>query len=94
MITSPEEDGGAGITPKRGEWENVEAVFPLQNHAKNKQWLNEWSRKTFLTAEDFDHIRDAVGEKVRILLFLTPCWPPDHSRSLIITLSCNLTSPS
>lgn len=64
MITFPREEGGAGITPKHGEWENVEAVFPLHDHVQNKKWLTEFSRKTFLNPEDLDEIRDTVGEKV------------------------------
>jgi hypothetical protein len=68
MITCPDEEGGADITPRYGEWKNVESVFPLHNHKTNQQWLNEWARKTFLNPQDLDHIRDGVGEKVRILL--------------------------
>lgn len=64
MITGLGEEGGANITPKSGDWKNVEAVFPLHDHAKNKRWLTEFSRKTFLSPEDLDDIKDTVGEKV------------------------------
>lgn len=64
MICCPREEGGAGITPRHGEWKAVEAVFPLHDHVKNKKWLTEFSRKTFLTPEDLDDIKDTVGEKV------------------------------
>ncbi|RVX74526.1 hypothetical protein B0A52_01652 [Exophiala mesophila] len=64
MITCSPEDGGAGITPQYGEWEQVEAIFPLHDHVKNKRWLTEFSRKTFLTPDDLDEIRDTVGEKI------------------------------
>jgi hypothetical protein len=64
MITCPREEGGADIIPKYGDWKNVESVFPLHNHKKNQQWLNEFTRKTFLNPQDLDHIRDSVGEKV------------------------------
>jgi anoctamin-10 len=64
MIVAPKEEGGAGITPKHGDWTNVEAVFPLHDHVKNKKWLSEFARKTFLTPEDLDEVRDTVGEKV------------------------------
>ena len=64
MITSPREEGGAGITPESGDWKRVEAVFPLHNHAKNKKWLSDFSRKTFLSPEDLDDVKDTVGEKV------------------------------
>lgn len=64
MITSPREEGGAGITPKEGEWENVESIFPLHDVAFNKRWIKEWSMKTFLKIEDLDEIRNRFGEKV------------------------------
>lgn len=64
LITCQSIDGGAGITPKHGEWKNVEALFPLHDHARNKTWLAEFAKKTFLTPDDLDHIRDCVGEKV------------------------------
>ena len=31
IITSPVEEGGAGITPGLGNWEHVESIFPLPN---------------------------------------------------------------
>lgn len=68
MITCPPEEGGAGITPKYGEWKHVEAIFPLHDHVKNKKWLTEFARKSFLTPTDLDEIRDTVGEKVPKLL--------------------------
>jgi len=64
MVTAPPEEGGADITPKHGKWQNVECVFPLHDHVRNKRWLDEWSRKTILSPEDLDHIRDSFGEKV------------------------------
>ena len=65
MLTATREEGGASITPKLGEWENVDAIFPLHDHERNRKWLNSFSSKTFLTPEDLDQIRDVVGEKVR-----------------------------
>lgn len=70
LITSQRLDGGAGITPKHGEWKNVEALFPLHDHVRNKKWLAEFSKKTFLTPDDLDQIRDAVGEKVRFIALI------------------------
>ncbi|KAK5213239.1 hypothetical protein LTR20_009360 [Exophiala xenobiotica] len=64
MICCPQEEGGAGITPKHGEWKSVEAIFPLHDHVKNKKWLAEFTRKTFLTPEDLDEIRNIMGEKI------------------------------
>lgn len=64
MITNPREDGGAGITPKEGEWQNVESIFPLHDQAFNKEWMRAWASTTFITAEDLDELRDRLGEKV------------------------------
>lgn len=64
MITAQQIDGGANITPKHGEWKYVDAIFPLHDHEKNKKWLADFAKKTFLTPDDLDQIRDAVGEKV------------------------------
>lgn len=63
MITAELSEGGAGIIPKHGEWENVEAIFPLHDVRLNKEWMTEWARKTFLSTQDLDSIRDNLGEK-------------------------------
>jgi anoctamin-10 len=67
MINHPKSDGGAGITPRSGDWKNVESIFPLHDHAMNKKWMSEFSRKTFLTPEDLDEVKDNMGEKVSLL---------------------------
>lgn len=36
LITLPESEGGAGITPGHGQWALVESVFPLHDHEFNK----------------------------------------------------------
>ncbi|GLA12082.1 hypothetical protein AnigIFM62618_007215 [Aspergillus niger] len=64
MITVPKEAGGAGITPKHGEWKCVDAIFPLHDEAMNKQCIKDWSQKTFLSADDLDQIRNTFGENV------------------------------
>ncbi|KAJ5999626.1 Acyl-CoA N-acyltransferase [Penicillium waksmanii] len=64
MITLPTEEGGAGITPSHGEWEKVTAVFPLHDIETNKKWMKEWSKKTFLSDDDLDQIRNKFGESV------------------------------
>lgn len=64
MLTSAREEGGAEITPKQGQWKNVESIFPLQDLKFNNKWIREWSAKTFLQAGDLDEIRDRLGEKV------------------------------
>jgi hypothetical protein len=64
LITNPQSEGGAGITPKKGEWKNVESIFALHDHAYNKEWIKKWTTSYFLKAEDLDDIRNRLGEKV------------------------------
>lgn len=67
MMTVPKEAGGAGITPKHGEWKNVDSIFPLHDEEMNKQCMKDWSQKTFLSPEDLDQIRNIFGESVGTL---------------------------
>lgn len=64
LMTNPKNEGGAGITPKRGQWKYVESIFPLHNHAFNRQWIKKWSSKYVLSEADVDQIREKFGEKV------------------------------
>ncbi|RAL11947.1 anoctamin family protein [Aspergillus homomorphus CBS 101889] len=64
MMTVPKEAGGAGITPKHGEWKNVDSIFPLHDEEMNKQCMKDWSQKTFLSPQDLDQIRNIFGESV------------------------------
>ena len=68
MITNPKDEGGAGITPKEGEWKDVESIFPLHDITHNREWVKDWSMKTFLKIEDLDEIRNRFGEKVTNVL--------------------------
>lgn len=64
LITRHKTEGGAGITPKNGQWKFVNSVFPLHNHAFNRQWIKQWSTKYFLDDSDINEIRDKFGETV------------------------------
>lgn len=64
LITKPKTEGGAGITPKIGQWKFVKSVFPLHNHAFNRLWIKQWSSKYFLDDSDINEIRDKFGETV------------------------------
>lgn len=64
LITKPQNEGGAGITPKSGEWEGVESVFALHDHTFNKAWIKQWSTKYLITHDDLNVIRNRFGEKI------------------------------
>ncbi|KAH8197116.1 hypothetical protein TruAng_008721 [Truncatella angustata] len=64
LLTLPKNEGGAGITPKSGQWKYVESIFPLHNHQFNKQWIKQWSSKSVLKEEDISEIRDRFGERI------------------------------
>ena len=68
LITWPKELGGAGITPGVGQWENVQAVFPIHNPGTNQSLLRHLSKRIFLRNEDLDMIRDLFGAKAGHLL--------------------------
>lgn len=74
LITSPRQEGGAGITPQEGQWKNVESIFPLHDHAFNKEWIKKWSTMTFLGVEDLDQIRDRFGEKIAYYFAFTQSY--------------------
>ncbi|KAG9244541.1 plasma membrane stress response protein-like protein [Calycina marina] len=64
LITKPAEEGGAGITPKTGDWHGIESIFALHDHAFNKTWIKDLTSKTFLDAKDLTEIRNRFGEKI------------------------------
>ncbi|KAL8762893.1 MAG: hypothetical protein Q9184_001189 [Pyrenodesmia sp. 2 TL-2023] len=74
LITSPRDEGGAGIVPKEGQWKNVESIFPLHDHTFNKEWIKKWSTMTFLKVEDLDQIRDRFGEKIAYYFAFTQSY--------------------
>jgi len=64
LITKPKNEGGAGITPKTGQWRHVASVFPLHDHVFNRNWIKQWSTKYYLDDDDITQIRDRFGERV------------------------------
>lgn len=74
LITSPRVEGGAGITPGHGQWNDVESIFPLHDHAYNKEWIKKWATMTFLKVDDLDEIRNRLGEKVAYYFAFTQSY--------------------
>lgn len=64
LITRSKEEGGAGINPKKGEWENVDSIFPLHDHAWNKEWIKDLTSKYFLNSKDLEDVKNRFGEKI------------------------------
>lgn len=74
MITGSHDEGGAGITPKHGEWKHVESIFALHDHEYNKKWLKKWATQYMLKLEDLDDIRDRFGERVAFYFAFTQSY--------------------
>ncbi|CAG8976931.1 hypothetical protein HYALB_00008842 [Hymenoscyphus albidus] len=64
LITKPTNEGGAGITPKKGKWKAVESIFSLHDHTFNKAWIKDLTSKYFLSQKDLTEIRNRFGEKI------------------------------
>jgi len=65
-ITKPKNEGGAGITPKSGQWKYVDSVFPLHDRHFNREWMKRLSTKYLLNQDDLDEIRNKFGESVAL----------------------------
>ena len=64
LVNWTKENGGAGITPGSGQWQNVKSIFPVHNEEVNTTLMKHLGRRFFLTTEDLDRIRDLFGSKV------------------------------
>lgn len=72
LVNWPKSNGGAGVTPRWGQWENVESIFPLHNEQANLSLLRHLSSRLWLTNHDLDRIRNLFGTKVA---FSSRCSP-------------------
>jgi anoctamin-10 len=64
MITNPKEEGGAGITPKSGEWKYVKSIFALHDLEFNKKWIKELSNSYMIKPNQLTEIRNRFGERI------------------------------
>ncbi|KAI9007473.1 calcium-activated chloride channel-domain-containing protein [Phycomyces nitens] len=62
LITSPESEGGASISPDLDEC--VDSIMPLHDEDFDKKWIKSWSKKWMLDQKDINQIRDQFGEKI------------------------------
>jgi anoctamin-10 len=74
MITNPTNEGGAGITPKIGEWKYVDSIFALQDHEFNKRWMKELSSSTMIRPKQLDEIRSQFGEQIGFYFAFTQSY--------------------
>ncbi|KAH8205448.1 hypothetical protein TruAng_000354 [Truncatella angustata] len=64
LVNWSKENGGAGIIPGFGKWENVKSIFPIHNEPANRKLLKHLSKKILLSKDDLDQIRDLFGSSV------------------------------
>jgi len=64
LITLPIGQGGAGITPKIGDYTLVDQIFALHDRKFNAQWLKKWSTTWKISPEELTNLRNRFGERV------------------------------
>ncbi|KAL7280570.1 hypothetical protein ACG7TL_005504 [Trametes sanguinea] len=64
-VTSTPADGGLGVAPGSSNWDRVESVMVLHDHAFNESWIRAWTTRQ-LGFVKFDKIREQFGEAVAL----------------------------
>ncbi|OCH96405.1 DUF590-domain-containing protein [Obba rivulosa] len=64
-VTSTPSDGGLGVAPGSSEWNRVESVMVLHDHAFNESWIRSWTTHSIRSAQ-FTKLRDQFGEAVAL----------------------------
>ncbi|EMD39002.1 hypothetical protein CERSUDRAFT_81791 [Gelatoporia subvermispora B] len=64
-MTSTTSDGGLGVAPGSPEWNRVESVMVLHDHAFNETWIRSWTTHSVNSAQ-FTKLRDQFGEAVAL----------------------------
>ncbi|GBE86287.1 DUF590-domain-containing protein [Sparassis latifolia] len=65
-VTSTIAEGGLGVVPGSKEWDRVESVMALHDHAFNDAWIRSWTTRGQLLSPKFDAIRDQFGEAIAL----------------------------
>ncbi|ODV92034.1 hypothetical protein CANCADRAFT_20971 [Tortispora caseinolytica NRRL Y-17796] len=66
ILTAPLAEGGCGITPNYGRWKFVTSVYAPQNEKFNKDFLERWSKKYFVSDSDLESIKSNFGAEVAL----------------------------
>ncbi|CCM01832.1 uncharacterized protein FIBRA_03900 [Fibroporia radiculosa] len=64
-VTSTVSDGGLGIAPGSTDWDRVESIMMLHDHAFNDEWIRSWTQRE-LGFVKFDKIRYQFGEAIAL----------------------------
>ncbi|KAI0831862.1 DUF590-domain-containing protein [Trametes gibbosa] len=64
-VTSTPADGGLGVAPGSSNWDRIESVLVLHDHAFNDAWIRSWTTRQ-LGFVKFDKIRQQFGEAVAL----------------------------
>ncbi|KAH9947024.1 DUF590-domain-containing protein [Amylocystis lapponica] len=64
-VTSTVSDGGLGVAPGSTDWDRIESVMTLHDHAFNDAWIRSWTTRQ-LGFVQFESIKDQFGEAIAL----------------------------